>query len=211
MWDILKVADRDPNNSNNVILIYSGWSKNAAKEYDGGKGWNREHVWAKSHGDFGESRGAGTDAHHLRASDISVNSARGNRWFDEIEPGVNGYEYIDGDGATGSYTSNNAWIWEPRAEVKGDVARMMFYMAVRYEGGGGEPDLELVDYVPSDDSTTEPIHAKLCSLLDWHIHDLVSQVEKNRNNVVESYQHNRNPFIDHPKWAIEIWGSACGL
>ena len=51
-WDALKVTDRDPNNPSNVIGIYSRFSMNAALEYDNGQGWNREHVWAKSRGDF---------------------------------------------------------------------------------------------------------------------------------------------------------------
>jgi endonuclease I len=81
-WDILKETDRDTANPENVILIYSGWSVNAAQEYNNARGWSREHVWAKSHGDFGTSKGAGTDVHHLRPCDISVNSARGNDDFD---------------------------------------------------------------------------------------------------------------------------------
>ncbi len=64
-WDILKETDRDPDNPDNVILLYTGWSVDAAQEYNNGAGWSREHVWAKSHGDFGTSPGAGTDVHHL--------------------------------------------------------------------------------------------------------------------------------------------------
>ena len=61
VWDILKETDRDPNNSDNVILIYSGISINAAQEYNNANGWTREHVWAKSRGDFGTVTGPGTD------------------------------------------------------------------------------------------------------------------------------------------------------
>ena len=63
VWDILKQTDRDPDNSENVILIYSGVSVNGAQEYNSGNGWTREHVWAKSRGDFGTARGPGTDVH----------------------------------------------------------------------------------------------------------------------------------------------------
>ena len=203
VWDILKETDRDPNNANNVILFYTGWSVNAAQEYNSAAGWTREHVWAKSRGNFGTSLGAGTDAHHLRPSDVSVNSARNNRWFDEAD-----FEYIDGDGPTGCYTSNTQWIWEPRPEVKGDVARMLFYMAVRYEGGSGEPDLELVDYLPPS-NTQDPIHAVLSTLLQWHNSDPVDAFEMNRNEVVFTYQGNRNPFIDNPSWVCDIWGGDC--
>lgn len=207
VWDILKVADRDPANANNVIGLYSGFSMNAAAEYASGAGWNREHVWAKSRGDFGTSRGAGTDLHHLRAADISTNSARNNRNFDEATT-----QYVDGSGnyqgSTQSYTSSTDWIWEPRDEVKGDVARMILYMVVRYEGDAGEPDLELTDtYLSSTNKS--PIHGKASVLLAWHIADPVSAAEQNRNDVVYSYQGNRNPFIDHPEYACEVFSSYC--
>lgn len=53
VWDVLKETDKDTLNPNNVLMIYSGWSIDANLEYDGGNGWSREHVWAKSRGDFG--------------------------------------------------------------------------------------------------------------------------------------------------------------
>ncbi|MBI9054751.1 MAG: endonuclease [Bacteroidales bacterium] len=202
VWDILKESDRDPDNSENVILLYTGWSVNAAQEYNSGSGWNREHVWAKSRGDFGTDEGPGTDAHHLRPCDISVNSARNNRWFNYCTE-----RYYDNGGTipTDSYTSYTDWFWQPRDEVKGDVARMIFYMATRYEGENGEPDLEVINYIPSDKDTKEPIHAKLDALLDWNEEDPVDDFERNRNEVVYSYQHNRNPFIDHPEYVNAIY------
>ncbi len=206
VWDILKETDRDTANPDNVILFYTGWSVDAAQEYNSGSGWSREHVWAKSRGDFGTDKGPGTDAHHLRPADISVNSARNSRWFDECS-----VPYVDGDGETGCFTSSTAWVWEPRDAVKGDVARMLFYMATRYEGENGEPDLVLIDTIPSDDYTNEPVHALLSTLLKWHEADTVDSFERNRNEVVYSYQGNRNPFIDHPEWVNQIWGSDTSL
>jgi endonuclease I len=206
VWDILKETDKDPNNPNNVILLYSGWSKNGEEEYDGGNGWNREHVWAKSHGDFGNTIGPGTDVHALRPCDVSVNSARSNRWFAECST-----EYIDGDGATGCYTSSTEWVWKPNNNVKGDVARMIFYMATRYEGEGMEPDLQIIDYLPSNNNTSDPVHAKLSDLLLWHMQDPVDDWERNRNNIIYyDYQNNRNPFIDQPEFAELIWGDLSG-
>jgi endonuclease I len=76
VWDILKETDRDTINSNNVILFYTGWAVDAEQEYNNGNGWTREHVWAKSHGQFGNDLGAGTDVHHIRPTDGTVNSAR---------------------------------------------------------------------------------------------------------------------------------------
>ncbi len=203
VWDILKETDKDTSNSSNVILLYSGWSVNAAQEFNNENGWNREHVWAKSRGDFGTSPGPGTDVHHLRPCDITVNAERANRWFDNCD-----IPYYDGGVNTGSFTSNTSWVWQPRSEIKGDVARMIFYMAVRYEGENGEPNLQLIDYLPADDYTNDPVHAKLSTLLDWHLEDQVDDFERNRNEVAYGYQKNRNPFIDHPEYAEMIWSTA---
>ena len=202
VWDILKLSDRDPANPANVILFYTGWSVNAAQEYANGAGWNREHVWAKSHGPFSEDvKGPGTDCHALRPCDVSVNSARNNRHFDYGD-----FEYLDGIDKvpTGCKTSSARDVWEPRDVEKGDVARMIFYMATRYEGGDGFPDLEVVDYFPA--SSAEPKHAFFTTLMEWNKIDTVDSFEMNRNNVVYSYQKNRNPFVDHPEFIDLIWG-----
>ncbi|MFE4052433.1 endonuclease I family protein [Streptomyces sp. YIM B13518] len=193
VWNALKVTDQDPNNSNNVILLYSGISR--GKSLNGGDtgDWNREHVWAKSHGDFGTATGPGTDLHHLRPEDVQVNSVRGNKDFD------NGGSSFGNSG--GSLTDSNSF--EPRDAVKGDVARMIFYMAVRYEGGDGWADLEVNGSV---DNGSNPYIGKLAVLKTWNDEDPPDAFEKRRNQVIhDSYQHNRNPFIDHPEWVESIW------
>ncbi len=190
---ILKESDEDPNNHNNVILIYSGISR-PKSDFGGGIGeWNREHVWAKSHGDFGTTPPAGTDAHHIRPADVQVNSLRGHLDFD------NGGDPVPG--APGCRMDDDSF--EPRDAVKGDVARMIFYMDVRYDGDPGEPDLVVVDAV---NTYPEPEHGKLSTLLQWHVQDPPDDFERHRNDVVYSYQENRNPFIDHPEYVESIWG-----
>lgn len=206
VWDVLKESDQDPENPENVILFYTGWSVDAAQEYNGGAGWSREHVWAKSRGDFGTAKGPGTDCHHLRPCDISVNSARNNRWFDRCTT-----PYFDRGVETGCYFSSVNWVWQPRDEVKGDVARMILYMATRYEGENGEPDLEVIDFLPSENRTKNPVHAKLSVILEWSREDPVDEFERNRNDVVYGYQHNRNPFVDHPEYVDMIWGYVTGI
>lgn len=202
--EALKNTDEDILNSSNVICIYSGWSYAKTEFGNGSEQWNREHIWSKSHGDFGDSPPAGTDIHHLRPCDASVNSAKSNRDFD-----VGFTQYIDASGSTDCYYAVN--IWEPRDEVKGDVARMIFYMATRYEGEGGEPDLELVDYIDTA-PLYEPLYGKLTTLLAWHIADPVDDWERNRNDVIYSnYQGNRNPFIDHPEFATAIWDEEASI
>jgi len=193
VWNALKVTDQDPANSSNVILLYSGISR--SKSLNGGDSgdWNREHVWAKSHGDFGTSAGPGTDLHHLRPEDVTVNSLRGNKDFDAGGSAVSG--------AAGNYSDSDSW--EPRNAVKGDVARMIFYMAVRYEGGDSWPDLEVDD---ATSSGTAPRIGRLSALLKWNAQDPPDTAERNRNQVIySSYQHNRNPFIDHPEWVDSIF------
>ncbi|MEU8994542.1 endonuclease [Streptomyces caniferus] len=193
VWDALKDTDQDPANSANVILLYSGRSQ--SKEAHGGNpdDWNREHVWAKSHGDFGTDTGPGTDIHHLRPADVSVNSARGDKDFDN-----GGTEVSE---APGNRTDDDSF--EPRDAVKGDVARMILYMAVRYDGGDGFADLEPNDKVGNG---TQPHIGRLSVLKQWSKQDPPDSFEKHRNQVIfDKYQHNRNPFIDHPEWVDAIW------
>lgn len=193
VWEALRNTDEDPNNTNNVILLYTGRSQSKLTNGGDVNDWNREHVYAKSHGNFGTTAGAGTDLHHLRPTDVSVNSSRGNLDFDA------GGTYHS-EATLCKYDSDS---WEPRDSVKGDVARMLFYMSVRYEGENGEVDLELNNLT---NNTTAPYMGKLSVLLQWNIQDPVDDFERTRNNVIyNNYQHNRNPFIDHPEWANSIW------
>jgi hypothetical protein len=82
----------------------------------------------------------------------------------------------------------------------------MFYMAVRYEGDAGEPDLELTDEL-AEITTDASKMGRLTTLLMWHLIDQVSPEERARNDAVFTQQGNRNPFVDHPQWVTEIWPS----
>ncbi len=193
VWTALKDTDEDPNNTNDVITLYSGLSLPKSTNGGGVDDWNREHVWAKSHGDFGTATGPGTDVHHLRPEDVTVNSTRGNKDFDE---GGSPVSQCAG-------CSSDSDSFEPRDAVKGDVARMIFYMAVRYEGGDGWPDLELDDVVGNGSA---PLMGRVSVLLRWNAEDPVDSFEMRRNDrIYSTWQHNRNPFIDHPEWADAIW------
>ncbi|MFH8371601.1 endonuclease I family protein [Streptomyces sp. NPDC018031] len=193
VWEALKVTDQDPANSANVIELYTGRSISKSRAGGNSGDWNREHVWAKSHGDFGTATGPGTDVHHLRPEDVTVNSIRGNKDFDKGGSAVSG--------APGNYTDADSF--EPRNAVKGDVARMILYMAVRYEGNDGFPNLEPNDRV---NNGSLPYHGRLSVLKQWSLQDPPDTFEKRRNQVIfDQYQHNRNPFIDHPEWVEAIW------
>ena len=190
-WDSFKVSDLNPDNNSEVLLIY-GYSSSGktartrgVNQNGGGQGdWNREHTYAKSLGtpNLGTS-GPGADAHHLRPSDVSFNSQRGS------------LKFADGSGNAGSVSGG----WYPGDEWKGDVARMMMYMYLRY-GNQCLPKNVANGSVASSDSNMINL------LLEWNEEDPVSEFEKNRNNVIADEQGNRNPIIDNPYLATVIWG-----
>lgn len=167
-------ADRSEENTENVVLIYTSEHR-FWKEYEGNKHYkpntfNTEHVYPRSK----IVTQAVTDLHHLRVCDSKTNNRRGN------------YPFTDGKGK--AKLVNKSWF--PGDEWKGDVARMILYLNLRY----GE---EL-----NSDISTEGIDL----LLKWNADDPVSFIEKNRNDVIENAQGNRNPFIDNPYLATLIWG-----
>lgn len=203
VWEASRVTDLDPNNSNNVLLIY-GWENGtdgivtndrARDKYaNGGNNgnWNREHVYAKSLGtpslNDGGVSDAGEDAHHLRSSDVQWNNARGS------------LKFATGSGNSGSVSGG----WYPGDEWKGDVARMMMYMYLRY-GTQCLPKNVGTGSSPTSDSNM------LNLFLQWNSEDPVSAFEDARNNyhgnTANTYaQGNRNPFIDNPYLATLIWG-----
>ena len=217
VYSILNVTDQDPFDTMNVILLYTGKTVNRKHKDHGGRydykrngyiyqdAWNREHVWPKSFGFPDERDTAYTDLHHLRPADRSVNTQRNNRSF-----GYGTIPFADNDGSvkTECFTSVD-WLWEPPDFVKGDVARMVFYMAARYEGypSDGEMvcDLEIREEI-SPKSSKDPFLGKLSVLLEWHHLDPVDNWERRRNDIIyRKFQGNRNPFIDYPEFVDLIW------
>jgi len=202
VWDASKITDLDPNDAtqSNVILIY-GYNDNDGnyitdrtrdKNANGGTAgtdWNREHTYAKSLGNpnLGTS-GPGSDAHHLRPSDVTFNGQRSSKKF------------ATGTGNAGD--SNGGWYTGD--EWKGDIARMMMYMYLRY----GNQCLPTGVGIGSSASTPD---AMIDLFLQWNAEDPISQIEINRNtyhgNSANAFaQGNRNPFIDNPAFATQIWG-----
>ena len=184
--EVLEHSDVDPNQPNQIILLYPGDNgESVPTGYSSsinGYYWNREHVWPQSRlganvsytNDFPSKA---TDMHNLKPADPGENSSRSNDYFDYFS------------------TSDT---YEPNDNVKGDIARILFYMATKYF------DLTLNDDVnsPSGDKTM----GILSVLLEWNELDPVDDFERNRNDVIYSYQGNRNPFIDYPEFATLIWG-----
>ena len=201
VWEAVAEANQDPVNSENVLLAYSrrsipksaraGGDNQNQKDY-----WNREHVWPASHGV--KNTAAFTDLHHIFAADATVNSSRGDKDFDN-----GGSRHKECKGCR-----TDADSWEPPDEIKGDIARVLFYMAVRYEGNdsSGADDLKLVNTVTDSKSALMGVRS---TLLAWHCADPVSDPERRRNNVVYSWQGNRNPFVDRPDWLGSMKQNPC--
>jgi endonuclease I/chitodextrinase len=194
VWDALKQADLESSNSSKVILVY-GYSdtdgnSNTDRTRDvnnnggGSSDWNREHVYPKSLGtpNLGTT-GPGADAHHLRPADVQRNSSRGSRKF------------ADGSGNSGSTSQG---YWYPGDEWKGDVARMMMYMYIRYNNRCLPKNVGV--------GATTGDSNMLQLFLEWNAEDPVSSLELQRNPILENIQGNRNPFIDNPAFATQIWG-----
>ena len=196
-YDILADLYEDPDNDDNVILFYTGRSQDKDQRVndDNRNGWNREHLWPQSHGM--RQTPMKSDLHNLKPTDATVNSNRGSLDFD-----VGGSP--EGE-APDTFLDMNSF--EPRDAIKGDVARALFYVDVRYEGTGGEPDLLLFDGATGQGTAL----GDLCTALDWHIADPVDQGEQNRNDLIARIQGNRNVFVDEPDLAIQIYGAHCGV
>lgn len=194
---LINYSDADPDNPMNVILFYSQISRNASL-YGTGAGFiNREHVWAKSHGNFSGIRPMDGDALNLRPEDGLVNENRSNLDFDNVQP--NG---INDAIATSCWYNESAY--EPGPLTKGQVARILFYMATRYEGTDGEIDLELVSKL---NNYPEAKFGNLTTLLEWNKQYPPSAMERQRNERIFRIQQNRNPFVDHPEFADYIWAN----
>jgi endonuclease I len=233
-WTILELAEEDPTNPAFIIDAYRNrrYAKGSDRAGTGsGITYNREHSWPNSLG-FGSTTGnlglpnaPYTDAHMLYLTDTGYNADRGNMpYADCTQSGgcaERATEFNQGvGGGTGVYPGNSNWFQGPNGNQgsfqvwsgrKGDLARAVMYMAIRYEGGvhpstgQSEPDLELTDNRAQIVATSSsPAYMGLMSaLLAWHQADPPNAAEVLRNDVVQSFQGNRNPFIDHPEWATQ--------
>lgn len=197
VWEALYYTDEDPDNKDNVILLYTGRSElKTFRSSNHSQSWTREHVWPKSHGFRSPSSLPYFDLHHLRPVDRTVNSSRGHKDFDN-----GGHPHSEATEGKADADS-----WEPRERVKGDIARMIFYMAVRYNGSNSLPNLEILD---EDTASDTPKIGRLCTLVSWNEEDKVSADERRRHERIAKIQRNRNPFVDQPKFVKQIWGNQC--
>lgn len=226
-WVILELADQDPANSANILDIYRN---RTLVKFGGGNGpYNREHTWPNSYG-FPTDGGTNypyTDCHHLFLSDVGYNSDRGNQPYGNCAPGsservtdINGGQ----GGGSGVFPGNSNWfngtVWQTWNARKGDCARAMFYMDVRYEGGthgitgASEPDLILTDnaglIATTGGNASVAYMGLLAVLIQWNAQDPPDNRERAHTDAVFGFQGNRNPFVDHPEWVNGIFVAATG-
>ena len=189
---MLQYVDEHPTQKGYLYGAYDGDLIPA--KWDQGASWNREHVWACAHmkinGDARPSESTkshATDLHNLRVACQMANGKHSDLYYDEqsnasgfypnIVSGLVGYHAYTGD-------------------FRGDTARILFYMYVRYEG------LNLTSNINAIDDVTM---GNLTNLLIWNELDPVDEFETQRNNRIYEYQGNRNPFIDYPEIANTIF------
>lgn len=211
MWDIIRIADQNPANSNQVWCLYREEPMAKIDQQNTssivGK-WNREHIFCQSRGGFEVADGdyadgitiwnptsaasvvdGVSDAHHIRVANGQENSSRNNKNYGNVGTST---VYAGPSGTQGSW--------------HGDVSRALFYMAVRFNG------LNVVNGDPSEYNGTNPSGniGDLATLLTWNNTDPTDDFEMNRNNYIYTWQMNRNPFIDYPLLADYIFGTNFG-
>jgi endonuclease I len=243
VWTVLEAADQDPLNTGKILDVYRNRSYTKIDCRSGmtsscptgaNNRYNREHTWPNSHG-FNDLSGTDTngnpyspytDAHMLYLSAEDYNSHRGNNPYgncsgcsEDPTDAYNGF-----GGGTGTYPGNSNWngasVYETWNHRKGDTARAVLYMDIRYDGGTAangqpEPDLivtdntALITTTPSGQVVATGYMGLKTALVQWHDLDPPDAQEIMRNDVVQSYQHNRNPFIDHPEWVACLYQNVC--
>lgn len=202
VWNAHKDLYQDPFNSSRLILFYSNKSFLKSAQDSGGGGitsWNREHLWPRSYG-VGNSGPDNTDLFHLVPANASVNSSRGNKYFDVSDESDPKYDENPASDFAPDCTSDTD-SWEPSDLRKGWVARAMFYMTTRYNY------LSLVTTPPSSPPSLGGTKmAQLDVLLEWNRRFLPTDKELEVNEgIYNDYQGNRNPYISFPEFADAVF------
>ncbi len=178
---VLADAERDPDRPGNVLLFYTGESrKYAASDDMNAVKVNREHVWPQSRGTASESTQAHSEPHMLHLSDATTNCSRGNKVYGN--PGEADTYYVDND------------------EFKGQAARSVLFMELRY---GNSMGLVL------DENTANlgKNMGKASVMLSWDVANEPLAFERRRLDTIQTYEGNRNPFIDIPGLSLYLYGS----
>ncbi|MDD2227911.1 MAG: endonuclease [Candidatus Cloacimonetes bacterium] len=180
------------NNSGNVTCVYTGRSYSVNSSYNGGSDPNTEHTYAQSWFSGSESSTKKADLHHLFVTTMTVNSSRGNLPLTTVANHSSANIYYTSTPRQSYRGSNSSGIqvFEPADQFKGNIARALLYFNTRY----------------TNQSLTQQNVNMLPILLQWHVSDPPDAAEITRNTGVYNYQHNRNPYVDHPEFVASIWG-----
>ena len=182
-WSRYKAADEDPNNSSNVLTVYSrrSMSKSATDNGTNGDYWNREHTFPNSK----ITGKAESDNHIIYASEKKVNGTRSSLKMGVVDSGTT---VVDNNG-NNTTCKKTSTLFDPHNVARGIVARTTMYGAAMY------------GLSPTDNFES------VATMLRWHLEYQPTANDIRRNNTVYNNQHNRNPFVDHPEYACRIWGS----
>ena len=193
--NVFKTADADPNKSGNILWFYSGTSVAFNGTFDN---TDREHVWPKDGGAaFDAESNAGSDAHHLRPTNKTINSSRGSMSFGEVAQTSSNVVTQNGSTTYGNLCYSSGGYFYPGVGYRGATARILMYVQTRW---GSQYNLKFV-LGKGNCKTIGDIE----TLMKWHLQEPPTEAEKTRNEVVYGIQGNRNPFIDHPEYAEMIY------
>ncbi len=140
---------------------------------------NTEHTFPQRY--FNKKEPMRSDIHHLFPTDSKANSQRGSYHFGF----VTGNPFWEKDGSVLGRNRFGDVVFTVTPNHRGDTARAMFYFSVRYKY--------------KIDNQEETV------LRTWHTNDPVDDYEMMRNDKIEQYQKNRNPFVDDPGLASQIY------
>jgi len=235
IWDILLLADENIDNPNHVVTIF----RNASLPKQDGPDLNLsyDYGWPKEYGFpvITEGNIPRTDGHNMFVADDSYVTKR-NGWLasgctsscEELPTvSTNGR-----GGGSGEFPGNSNWLltqgndglWQVWKGRMGDIARAVFYMDIRYEGGihtpSGRPEPQfafpggfrpdaLIDRTRSGENEDEAFYGNKSTLLGWHRDDEPDDIEQRHHETIYAFQGNRNPFVDHPEWVACIWQDLC--
>lgn len=197
---VAKYASRDTTEGRRVITcVYSGENYVYTPPF----AWNyfsREHTWCHSwmptyQSEDGEEY---SDQHHLFPT--NQNSANGYRSNHPLGV-VSSATYVFKEGKFGT-NADGKTVYEPRDSHKGDAARALLYMCIKYDGVNGTWNFNWLNNtrLPAIGEAPEDLN----TLLEWNRLDPPDKWEIERNNYIQTIQQNRNPFVDHPEYVNYI-------
>lgn len=193
---IMDMYSENPNGRD--PYVFSGQKHKCGNYRQESDCFNREHIFPQ--GTFHKQYPMRSDFFHIYPTDGKVNNYRGNLPFGEVS-------HASWTSQNGSKVGNNTFskysgkVFEPIDEFKGDIARALLYFATRYED-------EITQWHhPMLNGTNDQVYSNwfIDLLLKWHKQDPVSAHEIQRNQAGYEFQGNRNPYIDHPEWVLDIW------